>query len=86
VAGESSELLLTVANYNDIPVRIEHIEVEDPFSTPRERPPIELPAGFGSNMTVLFAPRAPGQKAGELVLYLNAPPDELRCTLSGEAR
>lgn len=86
VTGESSELLLTVANYNDVPLRIEHIEVEGPFDTPMERPPIELPAGFGTNMTVVFAPRAPGDKVGELVLYLNAPPDELRCSLSGEAR
>ena len=86
VAGESSELMLTIANYNRVDLRVEFIDIEAPFSAPLERPPFLLPGGFGSDLTVLFAPRAPGPKVGELVIGLNAPPHELRCALSGEAR
>ena len=86
VAGESSTLLLTVLNLNDIAVVVDAIDVSGPFEVPLDQPPFELPPGFGSTITVEFEPLQPGQKTGEVILDLNAPPDELRCALSGEAR
>ncbi|MFK7928723.1 MAG: hypothetical protein AB8H79_11090 [Myxococcota bacterium] len=85
VAGENTEVEVTVANFNDVNLRIETITFEGPFSAPTEPSPLELPAGFGTGVTLLFSPTAAGVFDGSATFNLNAPPYSLTCELQGEA-
>ena len=85
-AGDSSELRLTVANYNDADFVVEDIQFDGPFSAPETPAPIDLPGQFRVDLLVAFTPRTAGFKQGEMVVYLNGPPTTLRCALAGEAR